>query len=44
MFEGNEYVNVEGRSILELLWVEVGTKVGPCDVMWDGSDVGKIEG
>ena len=29
MFEGNEDVKVEGRSLVDILWVEVGTEIGP---------------
>ena len=44
MFEGNKYGKVEGRSLVEFLWVEVGTEVGPCDGISYGMDVGKLEG
>ena len=44
MFEGNEDDKVEGRSLEDLLWVEVGTEVGPCDVMSDGRDVEELDG
>ena len=43
MFEGNEDVKVEGRSIVDILWVEVGTEIGPCDGMSDGGYFGKLE-
>ena len=35
MFEGNEDDNVDFRSLLELLCVEFGTEVGPCNIMSD---------
>ena len=44
MFEGNEDDKVEGRSLEDLLWVEVGTEVGPCDRMSYGRDVVELEG
>ena len=44
MFEGNEDVKVMITSLVEFLWVEVVTKVGPCYGMSDGRDVGKLEG
>ena len=31
MFEGNEYGKVEGRSLVDILQVKVGSEVGPCD-------------
>ena len=43
MFEVNEDGKVEGRSLLEFLWVEVGADVGSCDGMSDGRDVVKLE-
>ena len=43
MFEGNEDGKVEGRTFLDLLWVEVVTEVGPCDGMSDGRGIGKLE-
>ena len=44
MFEGNEDGKFEGRSLVEILWVKVGTEVGPCDEILYGRDVGKMEG
>ena len=44
MFEGNEDGKVGERSLVDLMWVEVGTEVGPCDGMSDGRDFGKMEG
>ena len=44
MFEGNEDGKVERRSLVEFLWLEVGTEVGPCDRMSYGRDVVKLEG
>ena len=31
MFEGNEDIKVEVRSLVELMWAEVGTDVVSCD-------------
>ena len=44
MFERNEYGKVEGRSLVEVLWGEVGTELGPCDGMSDGRYFVKLEG
>ena len=44
MFEGNEYGKVEGRSLVDILQVKVGSEVGPCDEISYGRDVGKMEG
>ena len=44
MFEGNEDYKIEGKSLVDLLWVKVGTKVGSCDGISDGRDVGELEG
>ena len=43
MFEINEDGKVEVRSIVEFMWLEVGTELGPCDGMSNGRDVGKQE-
>ena len=43
MFKGNQDGNIGGGSIMEFLWVEVGTGVSPCDGISDGKDVGKLE-
>ena len=43
MLEGNEYGKVEGTSLIEFLWVEVATYVGPCDGMSDVRDIFKLE-
>ena len=42
MFEVNEYGKVDGRSFVEFLWVKVGTEVGPCIGISDGTNVGKM--
>ena len=42
-FEGNEYGKVEGRLLVELLWVEFETELGPCEGISDGRDVVKME-
>ena len=42
MLEGNEDAQVYGRSLVEFLWVEVGTDLDPCDGMSDGRDVVKL--
>ena len=34
---------VEGRSLIEFLWIEVETEVGPCDGMSYGRNVRKLE-
>ena len=44
MFEGNEDLNIEGRSLVDSLSVEFGIEVGTCDGMPYGRDVGKLEG
>ena len=42
MFEGNEDGKVEGRSLVEFLWVDFGTELDPCDGITDGGDVVKM--
>ena len=44
VFEVNEDGKVEDRSIVDFLWVKVGTDVDTCDGMSDGRDFGKLEG
>ena len=44
MFERYENGKVEDRSLVDFLWVEVGTKVFLCGKSSDGRDVGKPEG
>ena len=39
MFEGNKDDKVKGRSLILVIWVEVGTGVGPCDGISAGSYV-----
>ena len=43
MFEGNKDDKVKGRSLILVIWVEVGTGVGPCDGVSSGSYVLKLE-
>ena len=43
MFEENEDVKVEGRALVEFIWVEVGTELSPCDGMSYGRDDRKVE-
>ena len=43
-FKGNKDDKVLGRSLVDLLWVEVGTELGPCDEMSDGRNVEELEG
>ena len=42
MFEGNEDRKVEGGLLVVVLWVEVGTEVGPCDGISYGSYFRKL--
>ena len=42
MFEENEDGKVEGRSLVEFLWDEVGTELGPCGGISDGIDIGEM--
>ena len=44
MFEGNEDYNVEGSSLVNILWVEFGTEVGPCDRIPYERDIVKMDG
>ena len=43
MFEGNENFKVEGRSLVESLWVGVGTELGPSYLISVSNYFGKLE-
>ena len=44
MFKLNSYDKVDLRSLVEFLWIEVGTEVVSCDRISDERYVGKLEG